>query len=680
MTGRVGSLKLFLRPPIFLFLTLTFLLTATGWSVDWPPLEPTDLSMKSLSEQPGAAAVVLLRDEVANDPMNYEEVYLRIKILTDAGKRYADVEIPYGRRIFRIDSVSGRTIHADGTIIPFDGKVFDKQVVKQRGDTGERVNVKSFSLPDVQVGSVIDYKFSLRYNDHVFYAPHWDVQMELFQRNAKFKFVPYEGELMMAHDRIGSGYAWSTVLPKGSNIQIHDVPKSALATSRSSSEWVDLEMKDVPPLVNEPYMPPMDAVRYHVDFYYRMQGKQEDFWKEEGKFWSRDADSFIGKRSGIDEAVAKATAGASTPEEKVRNIYYLVSRLDNWSYNPEREVQEDKALGIKVNHGAEDVLRQHGGTHDDLNRLLVAMTRAAGIPASMMWVAPRDRSFFEENLLSSAQLQAELAIVSLNGKEVFLDPGTKFCPYGIIDWRYSQVRGIRQDAGGKGTEFANSALPDYKSNMVQRLAKLQLTPEGRAEGTVKLGFYGQTAIDLRQSGGKTDDEGKKKLIEDELRQWLPGDAEVTLDGEPNWDDFDHHLAVGYKVSMPLAVNSGKRWLVPVHVFQVNEKPRFAASTRINPVYFYYLFTEMDEVHLALPAGMEVESMPADDKVMTDFSAYVTSQKPDGTSGLVSRRNLIVGGLAFPAANYGEVKTFFDKVKTGDDQPLLVKGAVHAELR
>jgi hypothetical protein len=98
------------------------------------------------------------------------------------------------------------------------------------------------------------------------------------------------------------------------------------------------------------------------------------------------------------------------------------------------------------------------------------------------------------------------------------------------------------------------------------------------------------------------------------------------------------------------------------------------------VYFYYLFTEMDEVHLALPAGMEVESMPADDKVMTDFSAYVTSQKPDGTSGLVSRRNLIVGGLAFPAANYGEVKTFFDKVKTGDDQPLLVKGAVHAELR
>ena len=100
MTGRVGSLKPFLRLPILL-LTLAFLLSAAGWSVDWPLLEPTDLSMTNLPQPPGAAAVVLLRDETANDPMNYHEVYVRIKILTDAGKRYADVEIPYGRRSVR---------------------------------------------------------------------------------------------------------------------------------------------------------------------------------------------------------------------------------------------------------------------------------------------------------------------------------------------------------------------------------------------------------------------------------------------------------------------------------------------------------------------------------------------------------------------------------------------------
>jgi hypothetical protein len=636
--------------------------------------------MASLPQQPGAAAVVLLRDEVADDPNNYHQVYMRIKILTDAGKRFADVEIPYSRRNFRIESVSGRTVHADGTVIPFDGKVFDKQVLKTRGDNGERVNVKSFTLPDVQVGSVIDYRYSLRYGDRVFYSPKWDVQTDLFQLKATFKFIPFEGLLQFPHDRIGNGVAWTSFLPAGPTPKLHTLPGTTLHSARQSNEWVDLEVKNIPALVSEPYMPPRDTVRYRVEFYYVIQGKPEEFWKDEGKYWSKDVESFVGRKNGVDQAVAVATNGANSPEEKVRKIYEAVSKLDNWNYQPEREAQEDKTLGIKTNHGAEDVLRQHGGRHDDLNRLLVAMARGAGLPASMMWVPSRDRNLFQPELLSAGQLTAEIAIVQLNGKDVFLDPGTKFCPYGMIDWRYSQVRGIRQSAGGKGTELANSSLPDYKTTMVQRLGLLHLTEDGKAEGTVKVGFYGQRAVDLRQEGGKTDAEGRKKLLEDELKSWLPGDSEVSLTGSPNWDEIEPHLGTAFNVSIPLAVSSGKRWLVPMHVFQVNEKPRFAASTRLNPVYFDYLFREVDEVHLSLPAGMAPESMPTDDKVMTDFAAYVTTQKPDGVNGVVSRRDLVMGGLLFPVANYGEVKGFFDKVRTGDEQPLLLKGTAHAEVR
>ena len=53
-------------------------------------------------------------------------VYVRMKILTEEGKKYADVEIPYERRNFGITSVSGRTIHSDGTIVPFTGKPYEK--------------------------------------------------------------------------------------------------------------------------------------------------------------------------------------------------------------------------------------------------------------------------------------------------------------------------------------------------------------------------------------------------------------------------------------------------------------------------------------------------------------------------------------------------------------------------
>src|SRR3954466_1671766 len=172
-------------------LAVTFC-ASQAWG-DWPAIAPEHLKMTDLPQQKGAPAVILLREEVANDPQNYHSVYVRIKILTEAGRRYADVEIPYSRRNFKIEGVSGRTIRPDGSIVEFDGKVFDKMVVKGKRGRGEqiRVHVKSFTLPDVQVGSILDYRYSLRYDDHTFYAPEWIVQGELFQKSVSFKFIPY---------------------------------------------------------------------------------------------------------------------------------------------------------------------------------------------------------------------------------------------------------------------------------------------------------------------------------------------------------------------------------------------------------------------------------------------------------------------------------------------------------
>src|SRR5213080_3704240 len=143
-------------------------------------------------------------------------------------------------------------------------------------------------------------------------------------------------------------------------------------------------------------------------------------------------------------------------EQKVRKIYLFVTQLENTSYVPFRPEQERKVLGIKANQGVEDVLRQRSGDHDDLNRLFVAMVRAAGLPASLMLVPNREHNVFLPALLSMSQFDAEIAIVRLDSKDVFLDPGTKFCPYGLTDWRYASVTGLRESDGK--AETAESPL------------------------------------------------------------------------------------------------------------------------------------------------------------------------------------------------------------------------------
>ncbi|HZQ19416.1 MAG TPA: DUF3857 and transglutaminase domain-containing protein [Terriglobales bacterium] len=638
---------------------------------DWPPVSPDDLKMTDLKEQPGAPAVVLDREEIDDDMNNVHSVYERIKILTDAGREYANVEIPYSRRGFSIAAISGQTVHADGTVIPFTGKPLDKAVEKSGG---VRINVKSFTLPDVQIGSIIDYRYSLRYNDNMVLAPQWEVQTNLFQRKAYFKFIPFQNhdnmEITLAHGQISQGIAWTPFLGDGPQPQKHELPKQSFATVHDVGFWIDLTRTNIPALVEEPFMPPANMLRLRVYFYYQQNLKQDDYWKSEGKFWNKDVEEFLGKNHGIDAAVSKILSQSDMPEQKVRKIYAFMGSLENLDYIPERSKQEIKTLQLRVVKGAGDVLENHSGDHDELNRLFVAMVRAAGIPASLIWVPNRERDIFVKQYMDTSQFDAEIAVVELNGKDVFLDPGTKFCPYGILDWRYTGVQGLRQSP--KGADVGETPPPSYSQSISTRMARLTLDEHGTASGTVSLMFKGTATMSHRQRGGMTDADGRKKLLEDELRGILPGNSEISLDNVPDWENPETPLIAQFHVSFPFAVAAGKRLMLSQHVFQVNEKPRFPSADRRNAIYFHVPWQEADEVHITIPAGMEVESLAPDDTVKLSYAIYKVQQKQEKPDTIFSRRDFIMGEGVFTPQEYKEIKRFFDKVKADDDQPALVR--------
>ena len=89
-------------------------------------------------------------------------------------------------------------------------------------------------------------------------------------------------------------------------------------------------------------------------------------------------------------------------------------------------------------------------------------------------------------------------------------------------------------------------------------------------------------MDRRQQGGKTDDEGRKELMEDEVKSWLPGDSEVSLTKPPAWDKTEEPLIASLSIKCPIMINAGKRALIPLHVFQFNSQAAIfsrAASKR-----------------------------------------------------------------------------------------------------
>lgn len=116
-------------------------------SEEWPPISPEELALKDDPANPGAMAILLYREVETDDAKSFETNSYRIKILTESGKKYADVQIPYVEKAAEIQDIRARTVQPDGKAADFNGQVFDKLVVRTRRI---KFQAKTFTLPDVR--------------------------------------------------------------------------------------------------------------------------------------------------------------------------------------------------------------------------------------------------------------------------------------------------------------------------------------------------------------------------------------------------------------------------------------------------------------------------------------------------------------------------------------------------
>lgn len=577
---------------------------------DWQPVNQDELTMTADPAHP-YDAIILYHEEISDDMRSHGRVYKRVKILTEKGKAQANVAIEYDAENFGVSDVKARSIAPDGTITPFSGKVFDSVVVKGKN---LKYLAKTFTIPNVQVGGIIEWKYAT-YWDGIVTAPHWTVQEDLPQKSAKFVFVPLIKDNMEIIDS------------RGRNLdQVYSQPIGLPANTQIKPTFdhkLQLELKDIPAFVEEDFSPPPYILKMHVDFYYGTgkMGKPADFWREEGKYWSKEVEKFIGHSSAVAAAASQAAASANSPEQKVRKIYAAVQKIKNMSYASEPgSIDEAISRAAREKRTIDDVISNNQGYRDELTRLFVAMVRSAGIPAYAMRVADRDKYFFQTTVPNPHQLTSEIAIVTLGGKDIFLDPGTPMCPFGLLAWPHSGTHGLRQLPGGSA-DLAITEPPSYKQALSKRVARMTLAQDGSLQGTVIVVWALGEALVQRLGSVRTDEAGRKKNLEDEVRRLLPNGSRVDFVSVNGWDDPDAQISATFKVEVPsFASAAGKRMMVPTGLFEASERQPFTQE-RKNPVYFDYPYYAMDDVQIVFPAAWRVESMSDSKPVNTDFALY-----------------------------------------------------------
>ena len=260
-------------------------------AIGFQPVLPDELKITSEPLAPGAPAIILYRqvDRDDNGRTSHEDDYLRIKILNEEGRKHANVEIPFFKKTQDVVNIRARTIRPNGSIAEFDGKVYEKELVKGRG---LRYLAKTFTLPDVQVGSIIECCFTMDLGENMLFESNWILNEELFTRKAQFSLKPYRG----TYQQFSLRWSWNS-LPPGS-----DPPKEG------PDHIIRMAAANIVAFQKEDYMPPEDGLRSRVDFIYEegiVERDQASYWKKIGKQRNAQLEGFIDKNKAMQQAVAQ---------------------------------------------------------------------------------------------------------------------------------------------------------------------------------------------------------------------------------------------------------------------------------------------------------------------------------------------------------------------------------------
>ncbi|MGA2594652.1 MAG: DUF3857 domain-containing protein, partial [Bryobacteraceae bacterium] len=436
--------------------------SARAGAADWQPVDPADLALKAPRVEKDADAEAIfweiwVTDEIGLQPRSIFTQYIRMKIFTERGRdQHSTVELPFGIST-NVSDIAGRTIKPDGAIIELKkDAVFERMVVKAGG---LKVKAKSFAMPAVEPGAIIEYRWrETRQNQVANYVPL------PFQRDVPVQMVRYHFK-PLANTR----YEMRTMT-------FHCKHSDFV---RESNGFYTTSVANVPAFVEEPQMPPEKEVLAWMLVFYSENRKftPEQYWKDYSK---RSYEAFkpsMKVSADVRSIAASIVNGDADDEAKLRHLFeYCRTKIKNVRNDA---VTAEERADTTQNKNPADTLKQGAGTGFDIDMAFAALATAAGFDARIARLGDRGDSFFDPGFADSYFLRAYDIAVNVQGGWRFFDPATTYEPFGMLRWQEEGEQALIADP--KGAVFVPTPLSPPEKSMSKRRGAFVLAEDGTLE-------------------------------------------------------------------------------------------------------------------------------------------------------------------------------------------------------
>ncbi|MEL6864248.1 MAG: DUF3857 domain-containing protein, partial [Bacteroidota bacterium] len=481
---------------ISLCLLLVLGLSAQNRYAKWGKLSDAELAMSSYEADSNAAAVVLADQGyisfVLVDGVRYRFFrHCRIKILKEAGFKHTDVNIPFysAKNEERLVSLKAQIFSPDG----------QKQTVSKKAIFTEQLSdewsARKFSFPNVEVGSIIEYRYEIvskrfvKLRDWYFQQDIPVVYSELkldIPKWFEYVYLFQGGENKIRRERDDGSFVLES---KAGGTLLEGDAKVQLESDR-------IIMENVPALREAPYITTMEDYLAKLQLQLRRiqypNGDVELFMDT----WEVLADN-LKKHSSFGQQYRKGKFSqrlvsiarnqikdADSPREKIDKLYYFLAKQVKWNgdYSPYVRSSLDEAFeNGEANSG-------------ELNLMLLALLRQlTDIEAYPMMISTRSHGKVIKQYPIIDQFNHVIVRAVLEEGPLLLDVGDELRPPGFprieslnnFGWQVSEEPEWRTVIAAKGADVL--------------MVDCELAANGTISGRIEGRYMGYEAINEHQA-------------------------------------------------------------------------------------------------------------------------------------------------------------------------------------
>jgi hypothetical protein len=627
----------------------------------WGDIPTEDLALTRYPLDTSAAAVVLqelgkLEIAILNDYFQVElTTHRRIKVFDVSAFDKGNLEIYY-----RSKTSEERFSGLDIVVFAPDGT---RRTIKSDNIYTEKrnkyISVKKIFIPDLQKGSIIEYRYTLSNRNDLLTPYSWNFQDEIPVRWSQLDIVsptmldyvlltrssrPFDLHTAEPDTRIGSGM----------NYPVAEITYA---------------MADMPALKEEPYMTTLDNYRTQIGFQLRTfmppngtEKKYLESWNtiaknllEDGEFglqYARDARSHDCWKL----FSASLEAGESPAGIAQKALNFVGTRV-RWNGEFRRYAKQTP----------DEALKNGSGSSADINLLLVALLRQAKIQAYPLLISTRSNGRLFTSYPFVDQFNSVLACYKNGDKFEVLDGTSPFHCLNALQTECYNYEGIVVNPDDP--VWAPITPPEASTTW---FANLVLDEEGTLNGDFALSNSGSYGIRWREM--LQDSAGAAKVIKNDIGSAFADfeASEVKIEG---LDDNSKPLQVNFKCHIPNAANVVNDFIYfkPVLDFITMENP-FKSINRDFPVEFPYPIKANYILNLDIPEGYVVEEMPEQAKITLPENggklSFVCSKVSERRLQFILKMN--ISQLSFSPDQYGVLRQYFDLVASKTQLQLVLK--------